>query len=300
MKLRQLCDGLGIKYNEKNPKLSLNVIKKNYLVEQNGNKKDYSIIRPLTDEEKFDLQKLSDCKKILQDTIYVQLSLIKENKMRSDIKGFLELFDMVNENYKYFTYDSMNEQKYKLLKDYIDPKLENATLYDFVNDVHPILNRLVKETFDKLVDERLIYKKEILMFGYCEQYKQEDGTYIEVRHKEEANEQQIKEFLEHSRKYMNESGYEKWSEVPYFKKIEINKKICKDMKIAYVYTEYEIILNNEYIAKEVEKNKDLKELKDSLNKSTVRKLLKSTQGHLKELSMEDKIDKTNMLIKKGE
>ena len=53
MKLRQLCDGLGIKYNEKNPKLSLNVIKKNYLVEQNGNKKDYSIIRPLTDEEKF-------------------------------------------------------------------------------------------------------------------------------------------------------------------------------------------------------------------------------------------------------
>ena len=52
MKLRQLCDVLGIKYNEKNPKLSLNVIKKNYLVEQNGNKKDYAIIRPLTDEEK--------------------------------------------------------------------------------------------------------------------------------------------------------------------------------------------------------------------------------------------------------
>ena len=51
MKLRQLCDGLGITYNEKNPKLSLNVIKKNYLVEQNGNKKGYSIIRPLTDEE---------------------------------------------------------------------------------------------------------------------------------------------------------------------------------------------------------------------------------------------------------
>lgn len=34
MKLRELCDGLGIKYNERNPKLSLNAIKKNYLVEQ--------------------------------------------------------------------------------------------------------------------------------------------------------------------------------------------------------------------------------------------------------------------------
>lgn len=53
MKLRELCDGLGIKYNERNPKLSLNAIKKNYLVEQNGNKKDYFIIRPLTVEEKF-------------------------------------------------------------------------------------------------------------------------------------------------------------------------------------------------------------------------------------------------------
>ena len=52
MKLRQLCDNLGIKYNEKNPKLSLNKIKKDYLVEQNGNKKDYFIIRQLTDEEK--------------------------------------------------------------------------------------------------------------------------------------------------------------------------------------------------------------------------------------------------------
>lgn len=52
MKLRQLCDNLGIKYNEKNPKLSLNKIKKDYLVGQNGNKKDYFIVRPLTDEEK--------------------------------------------------------------------------------------------------------------------------------------------------------------------------------------------------------------------------------------------------------
>ena len=300
MKLQQLCEQVNIPYNSKNPTRSLNAIKKEYLIEQNGNKKDYTIVRPLTEQEKTELQKISDCKKILKDTIYVSLSLVKENKIRSDIKGFLELFNMVNGNYKYFTYDTMTEQKYDLLKDYTDPKLENSVLHDFVGDVHPILNRLVKETFNDMVDERLIYKKEILMFGYYERYQLEDGYYVETRRKVEANDEQIKEFLEHSRKYMNESGYEKWSEDPYFKKIEINKKICKDMKIAYVYTEYEIILNNEYIAKEVEKNKDLKELKDSLNKSTVRKLLKSTQGHLKELSMEDKIDKTNMLIKKGE
>ena len=298
MKLKQLCESVNFPYNEKHPTRTLDSLKRKYVIEQNGSKKDYTIVRPLTDEEKYDLQKLSDCKKILQDTIYVQLSLVKENKIRSDIKGFLELFNMVNENYKYFAYERMTERKYNLLKDYVDPKLENATLCDFVNDIHPILNKLVKETFNKLVDERLIYKKEILMFCYFERYKQEDGTYIEIRRKEEANEQQIKEFLEYSRKYMNESGYEKWSEVPYFKKIEINKRICKDMNIAYVYTEYEIILNSDYIAMEVEQNKDLKELKDSLNKSTINKLLKSKQGHLKEMSVEEKIDKTNMLIKK--
>lgn len=299
MKLKDLCEQINIPYNVKNPTRSLNAIKKEYIVEQNGSKKDYSIVRPLTDKEKFDLQKLSDCRKILKDTIYVSLSLVKENKIRSDIKGFLELFNMVNSNYKYFTYENMTEQKYELLKDYIDPKLENATLHDFVSDVHPILNKIVKETFDKMVDERLIYKKEILMFGYYERYQMEDGNYVEMRRKIEATEHQIKEFLEYSRKYMDELGYEKWSDVPYFTKAEINRRICKDMNMSYVYTDYEIILNNEGISKEVEHNKDLKELKDSLNKSMINKLLKSTQGGLKELSLEEKIDKTDMLIKKN-
>ena len=58
MKLKQLCGQLGIKYNEKNPKLSLNAIKKEYVVKQNGNKKDYTVIRELTNEEKISLTKL--------------------------------------------------------------------------------------------------------------------------------------------------------------------------------------------------------------------------------------------------
>ena len=82
MKLKDLCEQVNIPYNVKNPTRSLNAIKKEYIVEQNGSKKDYSIVRPLTDKEKFDLQKLSDCRKILKDTIYVSLSLVKENKIR--------------------------------------------------------------------------------------------------------------------------------------------------------------------------------------------------------------------------
>ena len=52
MKLKDLCEQVNIPYNSKNPTRSLNAIKKEYLIEQNGNKKDYTIIRPLTDEEK--------------------------------------------------------------------------------------------------------------------------------------------------------------------------------------------------------------------------------------------------------
>ena len=88
MKLKDLCEQINIPYNSKNPTRSLNAIKKEYFIEQNDNKKDYTIVRPLTDQEKTDLQKISDCKKILKDTIYVSLSLIKENKIRSDIKRF--------------------------------------------------------------------------------------------------------------------------------------------------------------------------------------------------------------------
>lgn len=52
MKLKNLCEQINIPYNSKNSTRSLNAIKKEYFIEQNGNKKDYSIIRPLTDEEK--------------------------------------------------------------------------------------------------------------------------------------------------------------------------------------------------------------------------------------------------------
>ena len=50
MKLKDLCEQINIPYNSKNPTRSLNAIKKEYFIEQNDNKKDYTIVRHLTDQ----------------------------------------------------------------------------------------------------------------------------------------------------------------------------------------------------------------------------------------------------------
>lgn len=45
MRLRELCEKTNIPYDSKNPKRSLDKIKKFYVIEQNGTRKDYIFIR---------------------------------------------------------------------------------------------------------------------------------------------------------------------------------------------------------------------------------------------------------------
>lgn len=53
MKLKELCEELGYKYDKKNPKRSLEEIKKDYKIGKSNNKKyDYYIINELTNSEK--------------------------------------------------------------------------------------------------------------------------------------------------------------------------------------------------------------------------------------------------------
>lgn len=225
------------------------------------------------------------------------LSCVEGNKIRSDTKGLLELFNIVNNKYKYFSYEEMNNIKYDILKDYVDPNLKANELYYFVWDIHPILSRMLKDTLNTLVDEKLIYKREYLMFGYYNKFKNEDGSIVETRKSVEATDSQIEDFMKCSKHFMNEFGYKKWSDVPYFSKGNINKKICAELNISYVYDEYELILNKEFLNNIIDENKDLKKLKNEINKQIIEKLYYSKQGNLKNMTFKDKKENVDLLIK---
>ena len=159
MKLRQLCEGLGIKYNEKNPKLSLNAIKKNYLIEQNGNKKDYSIIRLLTDEEKILNTKLVPYKN--------QFHVISDIKNKSgvykiELKEEKKIYIGQTNNFYNRFCRHCNPSTYSLAKDII----KQGAIFSVIELEDNEHERFVKETYwSKYYKEngyKLLNKEEVL------------------------------------------------------------------------------------------------------------------------------------------
>lgn len=298
MNIKELCNIFNIEYNANHPSYSLNKIKQIYLLEEVG-KRDYEIVRKLTKEEQITGKKLTQCKKLLEDAICVQLSLSEKNTIRADMKGYLELFNIVNNKYRYFAYENMTEQKYKILEGFVDPIYENNNLCDYVDDVNPILYRMVKEVFKKLSGEMLLYVKEHLMFAkkYIIPNEAGDGSSTEYLRTTEATNDQVEEYMRLFRFYADEMGAYNLDNLSNRTKYKIKAKVCRDLNITYAYTEYEIVLNREGLQNIVDNRPDLKELKDTLNKNVVHKLNMSKQGNLKNYDIEQKEHYSNFLIK---
>lgn len=161
MKLRQLCDNLGIKYNEKNPKLSLNKIKKDYLVEQNGNKKDYFIIRQLTDEEKILNTKLVPYKH--------QFHVISDIKNKSgvykiELKEEKKIYIGQTNNFYNRFCRHCNPSTYSLARDII----KQGAIFSVIELEDDRRERFIKESYwseyyknkgyELLNDERVLFK----------------------------------------------------------------------------------------------------------------------------------------------
>ena len=296
MKLSELCKLCDVEYNKSHPKRSLNKIKQKYVIEE-IKPYDYNLIRELTKEEQITGKKLTQCKKLLCDSIIVQLSFSENNTIRTDMKGYLELFNVVNNKYRYFAYNNMSEEKCRLLENFIDPISENIMLCNYVDDVNPILYRLVKEVFKKLKAEYLIHVKEHLMFSTRFKIPNEDGSITEYIKTHEATNDQVEEYMKLFRETAKELNITNIDNINNRTKKKIKNMVCRQLGITYAYTEYELVLNRDGLKNEIENRQDLKELKDSLNKNIIHKLNMSTQGELKNYSTEDKTECSEFLIR---
>ena len=296
MKLRELCEQHNIEYDKKNPKRSLNKLKQLFVIEE-VRPYDYEIVRKLTKSEQVTGHKLTQCKKLLSDAIIVQLSLSENNTIRADMKGYLELFNIVNNKYRYFAYENMTEEKYRLLEGFVDPKNENVTLCNYVDDVNPILYRMVKDIFKKLKSEMLIYIKEHLMFSVKYKIPNDNGATVEYIKTQEATNDQIERYMQLFKETAKSLNINNIDNLNNRTKQKIKNIVCRQLGITYAYTEYELILNREFLQYEVENSEDLKTLKDSLNKNVIIKLNNSQQGQLKEYNQNVKNECTDFLIK---
>lgn len=301
--LRELCGLLGFEYNKNHPKLSLNKIKAELELTQISKQK-YRIVRELSYEEKAELRHFSNCKQILEPTIYYLLSKTADNKIRDNMKGYFERFHITNEYYKYFAYENITEKKVELLEAINfgeEPIFANMIMYNFVTDTHPIFRRMVLDTFHKMVDESYIVLKEHLMFGtetYIDLGVNEYGEKIQKKINKNSDATDIEEQLYTTirRDKMEYRKYNEWSKVPYFIKQQIQNEIIHDMGKKYMYYEYEIILNKDGLQRKVDEQ-NLQELFDQLNLAIAEKVVKSNQGELKNTPEVIKKQCSNKLIK---
>lgn len=286
MKLKELCKQLNIVYNEKNPKRSLEEIKKEYLIEQVENKKDYNLIRPLTDEEKRDIKTCVYIKDTLKQVIFATLSMVDGYTLCGSIKDYYELFSIVNSNYGWFRYSDMNKKKIQFISDNnID--INNITIYNnFAKEVDIMFRNIVKDVFSQLEKEMLIYINKKLVFVY------RDGKGFK-RTKIATNEE-IKRLLEVGKTIMTKYNYNNYEDIKYCDKEIIKNEISREFGILYFYNEYELILNKKFLNFD---SSNCLELKKQINDLSIKKLSKSKQGKLKEYDVEMINDCIDTLIK---
>lgn len=299
-RIKELCELLDIKYNKKNPKLSLKKVKYQLEIEQ-VSKQKFKIIRELSPEEKAEIRLYSDCKRLLETAIYITLSETQEPKcIRGGIKDFFSMFHITNENYKYFTYDRLTDEKAEIIRrlefgeDY-DVSVKNMVLHQFTEDVNPILRRIVLDTFSKMEDESYLILNKHRMFGETIEIINESGEKSITNLKKEATKKEEETYITIKRQLMEREGYNEWSKVPYYTKGNIKNEICKSMGYDYSYYEYEIILNQDGLQRKVERE-NLPKVLEELNCSISHKLRTSKQGKLKTTEQSVKKDCIDGLI----
>lgn len=279
MNIKQLCELYNEPYNSKNPTRSLNNLKKNYLIIEHN--KNYTVERPLTEEERSSLSNRSQAKTLLRQIICIELSKSPTNTLRADTKGFLEMFYIVNSKYRFFSYENLNEDKIKILN---STDLTSSMLEYFYKDVHPILSRLLKEVFKELELELLIKKTDIMMYGNIKRI----GDDI-VTEKHQATPDEVEQFLSVARAIMLSKGIKSWDKAQYFQKKQINHEACKVLGWSFVYNDYLLTLNRQGLQQEASAL--------LLNNEVCKKLYRSKQGHLKEYDKSTLKDCVDFLIK---
>ena len=285
--IRDLCELLGIEYNKKNPQLSLNKIKYELQLEQISKQK-YRIIKEFSPEEKAELRHYSQCKSLLEPTIYYLLSQVETGTgIKDDMKGLFEKFHITNKHYRYFSYDELTDKKYQILESMgivTDATEYNMIFNHFVTDVNPILRRIVLDTLYKMVNESYISLNKSKVLVSIEKkflgYDKEDNPKYDVMHvkKEMDNDDEIK-YTTIRRDYMEKYKYNEWDKVPYPIKCDIESRTISDMGYHYQFTLYEILPNTEGLKRIVE-YKNLVKPFEELEASVSEKLKKSKSKNL--------------------
>lgn len=280
MTVRELSEKCGVEYDKHNPARTLERIKRKYEVTEIGFK-NYELGRELSLDEQLNALTKTNARQMLRYIICSELAKAPDNIIRTDTKGFLELFYVVNYKYRYFAYDNLNKRKRQILK---ETDIPQVVLEQFYRDVHPLLNNMLKSIFKQLQSESLITKTDVLMYG--KKVKLDNGNFVVTKH--EMTHDDIEKYLNLRRAVSKELYHTtNFDRLSYYKQIAVQKEVCKRSDSwDFIYNDYLLCLNRKDLKEEAEisavefnkeiqkkvkisKQKDLKKYNRDLMKSCV-------------------------------
>lgn len=305
MKLRELCELCGFEYDGKNTNKALERVRKEYVVEKNMLKRgDYVVVRPLTEEEKLTRKQITQFKPILKDTLYVCLSLSKDNTIRCNADRFLERLQVVNEYYRLFVYDTYSTKKENFIKEQFNTTdnrivaMKWSELNTFAKACDPILKRTLKDCFREMEKDQHIYIKKHPMGAIKTKVEYDNNKEYPITVKSELSNEQIETRMKlrvQKMQSINEN-FTNWSKVDFYTQRQIDNEVSKEMGYDYFYDEYELIINRDIVRDIVVNNERLNELRNSLNQETIKKIFSSHSNDLLDLSYAKKKQGIDALI----
>lgn len=305
MKLREICELCGFEYDGKHSDKALERVRKEYVVEKNMLKRgDYVIVRPLTEEEKLTRKQITQFKPILKDTLYVCLSLSKDNTIRCNADKFLERLQVVNEYYRLFVYDTYSTKKENFIKEQFNTTdnrivaMKWSELNIFAKACDPILKKALKDCFREMEKDQYIYIKKHPIGAIKTKVEYDNHKEYPTTVKAELSNEQIETRMKLRVQKMQSinKNFTNWSKVDFFTRKQIDNEVSKEMGYDYFYDEYEIVINRDVIKDIVINNEKLNELRNSLSQETIKKIFSSQSNDLLELSYFEKKQGINALI----
>lgn len=326
--IQELCTLLGFEYNSGNPSRSIKEIEKQHKIERIDNSKRYIYIRELTDEEKEVYKTCSLLKQYLYDDIMLHLQNASDYILPQYTKReLLHMLGVVNRNYLLFvpTEDELDElpkrklvlEEYNVLEE--DWDVANQNLMLFEEGVHPVLSTCLTSTLNDLRNQSYILIDSYLWGNFKDEIMGENGKRSTIRHSDQitvtedgCGKPEIEEaYLKYRNEWLQNQREKNGKDIT-IDEVNTNYFYRRAMKgyvdyslhkefptLQYTFSKYVIKVAREPMKEYVIRNgiTDLPELDKVVNAEAFYKATHSLQGDLKHLSLENKIECANILIK---
>ena len=278
MTREELCNLVGVKFDKNHKSRQLKSLSLSYDIVELG-KDNYELNGEYDLLEKINLKEndYGKNKLYLEPIIYTILLNNKDNMIRMSMPALLELFTMVNKDFKIAKYKSDKFAEKMFGHEIMFFKVET-----FTEEVSDMFRNIVKRIFKDMQDQQLIEVNEIRM--YATRYRGANGKTYTSTHK--MSKDVIEDVMERRRVYMKDINKTKWSQLHYIQKVSIDKKIACDLGWFFMYKDYQIVLNKHGIEEMIIEN-NLSEFYENFGEYLCRKIMTSTRRSMLLLTTDD-------------